>query len=429
MTTFVTAAEALKHIQSGDRVFVQGQAATPTALLDALVARASELREVETVHLHLEGTAPHAHPDLAGSFRPNAFFVGANLRLAVAEGRADYTPIFLSEIPRLFRKNVMPLDAALVHVSPPDAHGFVSLGTSVDVTLAATQCAKVVIAQMNPKMPRTLGDGAVHLSRFTAVVNVDLPLFHHPVAIAGDPVEDAIGQRVAGLIEDGATLQMGIGAIPDAVLRALTHHRALGVHTEMFSDGLLPLLERGVVTNEHKMRQRGRTVASFVMGTQRLYDFVHDNPSVELRECSDVNDTAIIRQQPKMTAINSAIEVDMTGQVAADSIGERVYSGVGGQMDFIRGATLSEGGKAIIALPSTTSTGESRIVPRLKAGATVVTTRAHVRYVVTEHGVADLYAKSLAARVQAMISIAAPQHREALGVDARRRKLWNGPSP
>ncbi len=424
MTTFVSAAEALKHIQSGDRVFVQGQAATPTILLDALAARAPELREVETVHLHLEGTAPHAHPDVAASFRPNAFFVGANLRLAVAEGRADYTPIFLSEIPRLFRKGVMPLDAALVHVSPPDAHGFVSLGTSVDATLAATQCAKVVIAQMNPKMPRTLGDGAVHLSRFTALVNVDLPLFQHAAATGGDPVEDAIGQRVAGLIEDGATLQMGIGAIPDAVLRALTHHRALGVHTEMFSDGLLPLLERGVVTNEFKMRQRGRTVASFVIGTQRLYDFVHDNPSVELRDCSDVNDTAVIRQQPKMTAINSAIEVDMTGQVAADSIGELVYSGVGGQMDFIRGATLSEGGKAIIALPSTTSKGESRIVPRLKAGATVVTTRAHVRYVVTEHGVADLYAKSLAARVQALISIAAPQHREALEVDARRRKLW-----
>ncbi|MDP3158122.1 MAG: acetyl-CoA hydrolase/transferase C-terminal domain-containing protein [Archangium sp.] len=424
MTTFVSAAEALKHIQSGDRVFVQGQAATPTILLDALAARAPELRDVETVHLHLEGTAPHAHPDVAASFRPNAFFVGANLRLAVEEGRADYTPIFLSEIPRLFRKGVMPLDAALVHVSPPDAHGFVSLGTSVDATLAATQCARVVIAQMNPKMPRTLGDGAVHLSRFTAVVNVDLPLFQHSAATAGDPVEDAIGQRVAGLIEDGATLQMGIGAIPDAVLRALTHHRALGVHTEMFSDGLLPLLERGVVTNEFKMRQRGRTVASFVMGTQRLYDFVHDNPSVELRDCSDVNDTAVIRQQPKMTAINSAIEVDMTGQVAADSIGERVYSGVGGQMDFIRGATLSEGGKAIIALPSTTAKGESRIVPRLKAGATVVTTRAHVRYVVTEHGVADLYAKSLAARVQALISIAAPQHREALEVDARRRHLW-----
>ncbi len=422
---FVTAAEAVTHIKSGDRVFVQGQAATPTVLLEALVDRAPELRNVETVHLHLEGKAPHANPLLTASFRPNAFFVGANLRLAVAEGRADYTPIFLSEIPRLFRKQLMLLDAALVHVSPPDAHGFVSLGTSVDATLAATQCAKVVIAQVNPKMPRTLGDGAIHISRFTALVNVDEPLFSHASAEAGNPVEDAVGRAVAGLVEDGATLQMGIGAIPDAVLRALTHHRALGVHTEMFSDGLLPLLERGVVTNEKKALQRGRTVASFLMGTRRLYDFVHDNPSVELRDCGDVNDTATIRQQPKMTAINSAIEVDMTGQVAADSIGERVYSGVGGQMDFIRGATLSEGGKAIIALPSTTSKGESRIVAQLKPGAAVVTTRAHVRYVVTEHGVADLYAKSLSARVQAMVAIAAPQHRETLEVEARRRKLWN----
>jgi 4-hydroxybutyrate CoA-transferase len=319
---------------------------------------------------------------------------------------------------------VLPLDAALVHVSPPDAHGFVSLGTSVDATLAATQCAKVVIAQMNPKMPRTLGDGAVHLSRFTAVVNVDQPLFQHGIATEQNPIEDAIGKKVAGLVDEGATLQMGIGAIPDAVLRALTHHRGLGVHTEMFSDGLLPLIERGVVTNEHKTRQRFRTVASFVMGTQKLYDFVHDNPSIELRDCSDVNDTQVIRQQPKMTAINSAIEVDFTGQVAADSIGERVFSGVGGQMDFIRGATLSEGGKAIIALPSTTSKGESRVVPRLKSGATVVTTRAHVRYVVTEHGVADLYAKTLCQRIQAMIAIADPKHREALEIEARRRNLW-----
>ena len=425
MKTFVSAAEAVSHIKSGDRVFVQGQAATPTVLLEAMVARASELRRVETVHIHLEGDAPHAAPEVAEAFRPNAYFVGANMRLAVAEGRADYTPIFLSEIPRLFRTGHVPLDVALVHVSLPDAHGFVSLGTSVDCTLAATQCAKIVIAQMNPKMPRTLGDGAIHLSRFAAVVNVDHPLFAHPSAPAGNPIEDAVGRRVASLVENGATIQMGIGAIPDAVLRALTHHRDLGVHTEMFSDGLLPLLERGVVTNEKKSRQRGRTVASFVMGTQKLYDFVHDNPAVELRDCSDVNDTTNIRQQPKMTAINSAIEVDMTGQVAADSIGERVYSGVGGQMDFIRGATLSEGGKAIIALPSTTSKGESRIVPTLKPGAAVVTTRAHVRYVVTEHGVADLYAKSLSARVQALVAIAAPQHREALEIEARRRRLWH----
>lgn len=419
---FVSAQHAMSLIQSGSRVFIQGQAATPSVLLDALAARGHELRNVETVHLHLEGTAPHAHPSLSQAFRPNAFFVGANLRTAVAEGRADYTPIFLSEIPRLFRQRVLPLDAALVHISPPDAHGYVSLGTSIDATVSAVQSAPLVIAQMNRHMPRTLGDGAVHLSRFAAVVEVDEPLFQHPASV-GDAVEDAIGRRVAELIEDGATLQMGIGAIPDAVLRALKNHRALGIHTEMFSDGLLPLLECGAVTNEKKVRQRGRTVASFVMGTQKLYDFVHDNPAVELRDCADVNDTTVIRQQPKMTAINSAIEVDTTGQVVADSIGERVFSGVGGQMDFIRGATLSEGGKAIIALPSTTSRGESRIVAQLKPGAAVVTTRAHVRYIVTEHGVADLYAKSLVERVRALIAIAAPEHREGLEREALRRHL------
>jgi 4-hydroxybutyrate CoA-transferase len=310
-----------------------------------------------------------------------------------------------------------------VHVSMPDKHGYVSLGTSVDATVAAVQCAKVVIAQVNPNMPRTLGDGAVHISKFTALVSVELPLFEH-AASEGNPVEDAIGKRVAELVDDGATIQMGIGAIPDAVLRSLTSHRELGVHTEMFSDGLLPLLEKGVVTNEHKARQQGRTVASFVMGTKKLYDFVHDNPAVELRDCSYVNDTSIIRRHPKVTAINSAIEVDLTGQVVADSIGERIFSGVGGQMDFIRGATLSEGGKAIIALPSTTTKGESRISAVLKPGGGVVTTRAHVRYVVTEHGVADLYAKSLAQRVQALVDIAAPQHRETLEKEARRRNLW-----
>lgn len=421
---FVSAAEALSHVKSGERVFVQGQAATPTVLLEGLAGRAAagELKNVETVHLHLEGDAPHARPEVAPhGIRPNALFVGANLRAAVAEGRADYTPIFLSEIPALFRNHVLPLDVALVHVSPPDAHGYVSLGTSVDAAVAAVQCARVVIAQVNPKMPRSLGDGGIHWSRFTSLVEVDRPLFEHAASQAGNPIEDEIGRRVAALIEDGATLQMGIGAIPDAVLRALSSHRQLGVHTEMFSDGLLPLLEKGVVTNEHKARQQGRTVASFVNGTRKLYDFIHDNRLIELRECSYVNDTMVIRRHPKMTAINSCIEVDLTGQVVSDSIGERIYSGVGGQMDFIRGATLSEGGKAILALPSTTSKGESRISAALKQGGGVVTTRAHVRYVVTEHGVADLYAKSLRARAKALVAIAAPQHREALEREAHRR--------
>ncbi|MFZ5444480.1 MAG: acetyl-CoA hydrolase/transferase family protein [Myxococcota bacterium] len=423
MTSYVSAEQAVRHIRSGSRVFIQGQAATPTVLLDALVARANELHDVETVHIHLEGDAPHAKPEVGHAFRPNALFVGANMRQAVAEGRADYTPIFLSEIPRLFREHILPLDAALVHVSPPDQHGFVSLGTSVDAAVAACETAKILIAQVNPQMPRTLGDGAIHVSRFAALVEVDRPLFEH-AASDGNPVEDAIGRRVAELVEDGATLQMGIGAIPDAVLRSLTSHRRLGVHTEMFSDGLLPLLEKGVVTNEHKARQAGRTVASFVMGTRKLYDFVHDNRLVELRDCSYVNDTSVIRRHPRVTAINSAIEVDLTGQVVADSIGDRIFSGVGGQMDFIRGATLSEGGKAIIALPSTTSKGESRISAMLKPCAGVVTTRAHVRYVVTEHGVADLYAKSLSQRAHALIAIAAPEHREALEKEARRRNLW-----
>ncbi len=427
MTTYVTAQQAVQHIKSGDRVFVQGQAATPMVLLEALTARAGELRDVETVHLHLEGTAPHAQPAVAAAFRPNALFVGPNLRLAVAEGRADYTPIFLSEIPRLFRAGLMPLDVAMVHVSPPDAHGFVSLGVSVDATISAVECAKLVIAQVNPRMPRTLGDGGVHVSRFAALVDIDVPLFEHAV-VESNEVERAIGRLVSELVEDGATLQMGIGAIPDAVLRSLTSHRKLGVHSEMFSDGLLPLIEKGVITNEFKARQAGRTVASFVTGTRKLYDFVHDNRSIELRDCAYVNDTMVIRRHPRVTAINSAIEVDVTGQVVADSIGERIYSGVGGQMDFIRGATLSEGGKAIIALPAETSKGESRITSSLKAGGGVVPTRAPVRNGVTEHGVADLYAKSLSARVQAMTAIAAPRHREGLEKEARRRNLWR-PAP
>lgn len=419
---YMSADEALKLVVSGMRIFVHGAAATPQILLEALArrARANEFKNVETVHLHLEGNAPHASPDVAHAIRPNAFFIGGSLRRAVAEGRADYMPVFLSEIPLLFRHGILPLDAALLQVSPPDQHGMVSLGTSVDAALAAAQMARVLIAQVNPQMPRTLGDGAVPVSRFAALVHFDSPLPEHPMS-EGSPVEDAIGKLVAEMVEDGATLQMGIGSIPDAVLRSLGNHKELGVHTEMFSDGLLPLLEKGVVTNEHKFRQRGKTVASFVMGSRKVFDFIDDNPAVELRDCSYVNDTAIIRQQPKVTAINSAIEVDLTGQVAADSIGESIYSGVGGQMDFIRGATLSDGGKAIIALPSQTAKGVSRIVPTLKAGAGVVTTRAHIRYVVTEYGVADLYGKNLRQRARSLIKVAHPAHRELLEADAHRR--------
>jgi acyl-CoA hydrolase len=420
---YMTAAQALKLICSGMRVFVHGAAATPTVLLEALAERAltANLSGIETVHLHLEGHAPHAAPALAHHIRPTAFFCGANMRKAVAEGRADYMPVFLSEIPLLFRKGILPLDAALLHVSTPDRHGYVSLGTSVDTAMAAAQTARLLIAQVNPHMPRTMGDGAVHISRFAALVRHDAPLSEHPASEGATEIETAIGNRVANLIEDGATIQMGIGSIPDAVLRALTSHKNLGVHTEMFSDGLLPLIEQGVVTNSNKARQRGKTVASFVSGSKKLYDFISDNPAVELRDCSYVNDTSVIRQQTKMTSINSCIEVDLTGQVVSDSIGEVIYSGVGGQMDFIRGATLSEGGKAILAMPAQTAKGVSRICTVLKPGGGVVTTRAHVRYVVTEYGAADLYGKNLRQRADALVQIAHPDHREVLAAEARRR--------
>jgi 4-hydroxybutyrate CoA-transferase len=420
MASMISASAALALVKSNDRIFVQGAAATPEHLLEALAERAKALEGLETVHLHLEGKAPHVSPELAGRLRPRAFFVGPNLRRAVAEGRADYVPIFLSEIPLLFRRGRLPLDVALVHVSPPDRHGFCSLGTSVDVTAAAVETARTVIAQVNPNMPRTFGHALVHRDRFAAMVEVDVRLPESSPPQPG-PAETAIGQRIAALVPDGATLQMGIGAVPDAVLRALTGHRRLGVHTEMFSDGLLELIDRGVVTGEHKVRQRGKLVSSFVMGSRRLYDFIHDNPQVELRDSAYVNDAAIIRQNPGVVAINSALEIDLTGQVCADSIGEAVYSGVGGQMDFMRGASLSDGGKPIIALRSTTHAGHSRVVPHLKPGAGVVTSRAHVHYVVTEHGVADLHAQSLVERAQALIAVAAPEHREALARAARER--------
>jgi 4-hydroxybutyrate CoA-transferase len=347
-------------------------------------------------------------------------FVGANVRPAVEAGLADYIPVFLSEVPNLFRKGIMPLDVAMVQVSPPDRHGYCSLGVSVDVSRAAVQSAKHVIAQVNPQMPRTHGDGLIHFSQFDAMVESNVPLYEH-----GHPalsqVELAIGRHCAGLVEDGATIQMGIGAIPDAVLAALTGHKRLGIHTEMFSDGLIDLVKRGVVTGQDKKNHPGKIVSSFVMGTRKLYDFVDDNPLVVLLDIAYVNDTAVIRRNPKVTAINSAIEIDLTGQVCADSIGTRQYSGVGGQMDFIRGASLSEGGKPVIALPSVTSRGESRITPCLKQGAGVVTTRAHVQYVVTEYGVAYLYGKNLRQRAAALIEIAHPDHRSRLEEEAFRR--------
>ncbi len=408
-----TPADAVAAVRSGDRVFLHSIAAAPQQLIAALTARAGELRAVEIVHLHTEGPAPYAAPEVAGSFHVNALFVGKNVRDAVARGQADYVPIFLSEVPRLLRSGALPLDVALIHVSPPDRHGFCSLGTSVDATRAAVQAARTVIAQVNPRMPRSHGDGLLHVDDIDVAVAVDEPILEvTPVSLS--EAERTIGYFVASLVEDGATLQLGIGAIPDAVLAALEGHRDLGIHSEMFSDGVVDLIERGVVTNARKRNHPGKTVASFVMGSQRLYDFIDDNPSVLLLDVEYVNDTAVIRRNPRVTAINSAIEVDLTGQVCADSIGTILYSGVGGQLDFIRGASLSEGGKPVIALPSVTSRGESRIVPFLKQGAGVVTTRAHVHYVVTEHGVAGLYGKNLRQRAKALIEIADPRHREAL---------------
>ncbi|HEX6124388.1 MAG TPA: acetyl-CoA hydrolase/transferase C-terminal domain-containing protein [Pyrinomonadaceae bacterium] len=417
---FVPANEALTAVKSGDRVFIHGVAAAPHALIEALVGRAPELRDVEIVHLHTEGEAPYAKPEMESSFRVNAFFVGRNVRDAVNSGRGDYIPVFLSEIPALFRKDVLPLDVALIHVSPPDSHGYCSLGVSVDIARAAADCAKTVIAQVNPKMPRTLGDALVHVNEIDSMVAVDVPLYQvHPPELTD--VDRAIGKHVAEMIEDGATLQMGIGSMPNAVLASLASHKDLGIHTEMFSDGLIDLVEAGVVTGRKKIKHPGKIVAGFVMGTQRLYDFVNDNPQVLMLDIAYVNDTSVIRRNPKVTAINSAIEVDLTGQVCADSIGTRLYSGVGGQMDFIRGASLSDGGKPIIALPSTTLKGESKIVPFLKEGAGVVTTRAHVHYIVTEYGIANLYGSNLKQRAAALIAIAHPDHREHLERQAHER--------
>ncbi len=420
MLRFVDASEAASCIQSGHRVFVHTAAAAPQRLVEAMTARASEVRGVEVVHLHTEGEAPYADPALAESFRTNSLFVGANVRGAVADGEADYIPVFLSEVPALFRRRILPLDVALIQVSPPDRHGFCSLGVSVDASHAAVEAAAHVVAQVNPHMPRTHGDGLLHVDRIDCAVAVEDPLPEIPPAPLTD-VERAIGRHCAGLVEDGATLQMGIGAIPDAVLAALGGHRDLGVHTEMFSDGIIELVEKGVINGRWKRKHPGKVVGSFLLGTRRLYDFVDDNPQVALLDAAYVNDTRVIRQNPKVTALNSAIEVDLTGQVCADSIGTRLYSGVGGQMDFIRGASLSEGGKPIIALPSATRRGEPRIVPYLKEGAGVVTTRAHVHYVVTEYGIANLYGKNLRQRARALIDIAHPDHREALEKAAYER--------
>jgi 4-hydroxybutyrate CoA-transferase len=407
-----SAEDVVRHVKSGDRLFVHGACATPTPLLDALSAR-PDLEKVELYHLHLSGPCRFADPGVKGIFS-NSLFTGPALRDSVEQGRADFIPVFLSDIPALFESRQIPLDVALLQLSPPDAHGNCTLGTSVDTALAAALHAKIILAEINQRMPRTQGNTSVPFSRVKAFVSTDRPL-HAAAHAAPTAVEARIGELIADLVEDGATLQMGIGAIPDAVLARLGNKHELGVHTEMFSDGLIPLLENGVVTNRQKKVHAGRTVASFVSGTERLFDFVDDNLLVELHPCDRTNDTALIRKNPKVTAINSAIEIDLTGQVCADSMGHTIYSGIGGQMDFVRGAALSPGGKPIIALPSTAAGGKiSRIVATLKPGAGVVTTRGHIHYVVTEYGAVNLHGMNLRQRAQALISIAHPDFRSAL---------------
>jgi acyl-CoA hydrolase len=416
----VSPADAVSGIQSGQQVYLQCAAATPSVLLDALVARAPELQNVGMIHLHTEGPGPHLAPEMASHFRHRALFVGPNARAAVNEGRADYVPVFLSEVPHLFDRGALPLDAVLVNATPPDAHGFCSLGVSVEAMHAAIRAARTVIVQFNRAMPRTLGESFIHVSEIDLAIEVDMPPYEYVGGPIGD-VERRIGEHVAELVPNRATIQLGIGAIPTATALALHGHRDLGVHTEMFTDALVDLVEAGVVTGAYKERNRGKIVAAFMMGSPRLYEFVNDNPMVEMRSVDFTNDTHVIRSFRTMTAINSAIEVDLTGQVVADSIGTRIYSGVGGQMDFVRGAALAPEGRAIIALPSTAAHGSvSRIAPTLTAGAGVVTTRAHVRTVVTEWGVAELFGRSLGERAAALIAIAHPDHRDRLASEARR---------
>jgi acyl-CoA hydrolase len=417
---YITGEEAVRAVKPGDRVFIHGGAATPNFLLQKLAERTFELWNVEIVCISLQGEAFIADEKYKESFRINSLFVSQNIREAVNDGRADYVPIFLSEIPILFKRGILPLDVAIVQVSPPDKHGYCSLGVSVDIAVSAVMAAKYVIAQVNPRMPRTLGDGLIKFTDFDAAVLVEeeIPEIYPGAA---SEIEMRIGMHCATLVEDGATLQLGIGSIPDAVLSCLTNHKGLGIHTEMFSDGIIPLMENGTITNQYKKKYKGKTVSSFLLGSRKLYNFVDDNPAIAVLRIDFVNDTSVIRTNPKVTAINSAIEVDITGQVCSDSIGTYHFSGVGGQMDFMRGASLSEGGKPIIALPSITSKGISRIAAFLKKGAGVVTTRAHAHYIITEYGIAYLYGKNMRQRAKALIEIAHPNHREALEMEAFNR--------
>ena len=411
---YVTPQEALSIIQSDTRVFIHGSVCTPVFLLHELAKEKDRLRNVELVAITLKGDIELDKPVYAGSFHINSLFVSGPIRNAVAEGRADFIPVFLSDIPDLFKNNILELDTAIVQVSPPDRHGYCSLGVSVDIARAAVDSAGQIIALVNPLMPRTHGDGMIHTDRFTKMVFHESPLPEESYTSKVGETERIIGQHIAGMIEDGSTLQMGIGTIPDAVLSFLGNHKNLGVHTEMLSDGIIDLVEKDVINNKCKCKHPNKTITSFAIGSRRLYDYVNDNSSFNFLDIDYVNNPHVIRQNPKVIAINSAIEVDLTGQVCADSIGELQYSGIGGQMDFMRGAALSVGGKPIIALNSRTNKGVPRIVPHLKDGAGVVTTRGHVHYVVTEYGIAYLFGKNLRQRAKLLIDIAHPDDREML---------------
>jgi 4-hydroxybutyrate CoA-transferase len=417
MIHFSSASDLVKLIKSNDNVFIHSGVSSPQNLIKAMADRAPELKSVKIYQIHTEGNCDYAKPSLRESFLVNNFFNGENMRHECADIIQNYIPIFLSEIPNLFYSGAVPLDVAMIQVSPPDKHGMVSLGASVDISISAVRTAKKVIAEVNPNVPRTFGDAQIHISKIYGYIESNRTLFEIPPGHLS-PEEELIGKHVAELVEDGATLQMGIGAIPNAVLKCLTSHKDLGVHTEMFSDGLVDLYELGVVNGRLKKKHPEKIVSSFVIGSKKVYDFIDDNPAVLLLDCAYTNSTYVIKQNQKVTAINSAIEVDLTGQVCADSIGSRIYSGVGGQMDFIRGASLSEGGKPIIALPSQTNKGLSKIVPTLKLGAGVVTTRAHVHYIATEYGVADLFGMNIRERVKALINISHPDHRENLEREA-----------
>lgn len=410
---YVNAEKALEVVMSGNRVFIQGSAQTPTFMINELAKQAERLKDVEIVSITLYGDVAVAKKEYIENFRINSLFVSGAVRELVNEGYADYIPVFLSEIPILFKRNILPIDVAIVQVSPPDAHGFCSLGVSVDIARSAVDTAKYVIAQVNPNVPRTLGDGMIHRKRFHAMVECNDPLHEADFSNISEE-EMKIGRYVASLIEDRSTLQMGIGSIPNAVLKSLTTHQDLGMHTEMCSDGVIDLIEKGIITNKYKKIRPNISVSSFALGSKRLYDFVDDNPSFHFLDISFVNTPLLILRIDKMVAINSAIEIDLTGQICADSIGTFQYSGIGGQMDFMRGAALSEGGKAIIAIPSRTKKGVPRITPLLKPGAGVVTTRGHAHYIVTEYGIAYLYGKNLRQRAKALIEIAHPDDREML---------------